>query len=309
MERRGLIDGQAMGLMLLFCLCLGMQHVVLKLAGPDVAPVLMLALRSGIAAALVIGYMKWTREPLDLFGRNLRPGLAVGVLFTLEYLFLGEALRYTTASHAVVFMNASPVFSALILHFLVREERMAALQWLGILLAFGGIALAFLGQSDGPIAVPDMLWGDFLALLAGFCWAFTTVIIRASRLAHSSARQTLLYQLLVAFLLLTAAAGLSGQWGFNPTLRAFVSLGFQAVIVSFGAFMIWFWLIRHYHASRIGVLGFMTPLFGVVLGRLILDEPIALSFLFGALLVVLGILLVNGHCWLKRLLVRHRPVA
>lgn len=301
MDTRRPVDAQAMGLMLLFCLCLGMQNVVLKLAGPDVAPVLMLALRSGIAGCLVACYMKWTREPLDLCGRNWRQGLMVGMFFTLEYLFLGEALRYTTASHAVVFMNTAPVFAALILHFRVREERMALAQWLGILLAFCGIALAFLGHSEASDTAPDMLLGDFLAVLAGLSWALSTVIIRSSRLAHSSARQTLLYQLLVAFAVLSVVAGLTGQWNFNPTLRAFVSLGFQAVIVSFAAFMVWFWLIRHYPASRIGVLGFMTPLFGVVLGNLILDEPVEPNFLAGALLVLLGILLVNGYAWLKQL--------
>lgn len=306
MDVRRPVDGQALGLMLLFCLVLGMQNVVLKLAGPDIAPLLLLALRSGIAACLVACYMKWTREPLDLAGRNWRQGLMVGMFFTFEYLFLGEALRYTTASHAVVFMNTAPVFAALILHFRVREERMAAAQWLGIFLAFCGIALAFLGQSDASVAAPDMLRGDLLAILAGLSWAMSTVIIRSSRLAQSSARQTLLYQLLVAFVVLSLVAGMTGQWGFNPTLLAFASLGFQAVIVSFGAFMVWFWLIRHYSASRIGVLGFMTPLFGVVLGNLILDELIEPDFLAGALLVLLGILLVNGHSWLKQLIAGQR---
>lgn len=293
--------------MLLFCLCLGMQQVVLKIAGQDVAPVLMLALRSGIAGCLVACYMKWTREPLDLGGRNWRQGLVVGVLFSFEYLFLGEAVRYTTASHAVVFLNTAPIFAALILHFRVREERMAAAQWVGILLAFGGIALAFLGNPENSVAAPDMLLGDFLAVMAGLSWALTTVVIRSSRLAHNSVRQTLLYQLLVAFVLLTLAAGLTGQWGFNPTPRAFASLGFQSVIVAFAAFMVWFWLIRHYQASRIGVLGFMTPLFGVVLGSLILDEPIEPNFLLGALLVLAGILLVNGYGWMKQLIFKPRP--
>lgn len=306
MEKRKTIDSQAMGLMLLFCLCMGMQQVVLKLAGPDIAPVLQLALRSGIAAVLVAGYMKWRREPLALTGRNWRQGLTVGTLFTLEYLFLGESLRYTTASHAVVFLYTSPVFAALILHFRVRDEHMAPLQWCGILLAFGGIALAFIGSATPGDVAENMLLGDFLAILAGAAWGMTTVVIRSSRLAHGSASQTLLYQLLVACVLLLLAAALTGQLSINPTPTALASLGFQSVVVAFGAFLVWFWLIRHYQASRIGVLSFMTPLFGVVLGAWLLNEPIEPNFLLGSLLVIVGILLVSGHGWMRQLYAARR---
>lgn len=310
MSQRQPLDAQALGLMLFFCLCVGLQQVTLKATAADIAPVLQLGLRSGISAVLVLLYLRWRGERLSLASGNWRPGLVVGMLFALEYLLMGEALRYTSAAHAVVFLYTSPIFAALTLHFLVANERMAPLQWLGIGMAFAGLALAFMGppgSGETTQAGGSSQWGDLLALLAGAAWGMTTVIIRTTRLAQASAHETLLYQLAVAFVVLVGAAALLDQLAFNPTPQALASLAFQGVMVSFIAFLIWFWLIRHYPASQIGVLSFMTPLFGVVLGAWLLDETIEAGFLQGALLVVGGIVLVSGHGWLShKLLARRR---
>ncbi|WP_375056061.1 DMT family transporter [Zobellella sp. DQSA1] len=300
MDSRKPLDPQAVGLMIAFCLCLGLQQVVIKATAGDISPVLQLALRSGIAAVLVLLYMGWSRERLALADGNWKPGLVVGGLFALEYLFLGEALRFTSASHAVVFLYTSPVFTALALHFLVVSERLSALQWTGILLALGGIALAFLG----PGGEQGSLFGDLLALLAGAAWGATTVVIRTSRLALVSARQTLLYQLVTAFVLLLASAVALDQLHFSPTPRALAGLAFQSVVVCFAAFLIWFWLLRHYLASRVVVLSFMTPLFGVALGAWLLREPLEPEFLAGAWMVIAGVVLVSGEGWFKALLAR-----
>nr|WP_232286725.1 DMT family transporter [Pelobacter propionicus] len=145
----------------------------------------------------------------------------------------------------------------------------------------------------------NYLWGDFLALLAGIAWGATTVVIRCSSLSRASATQTLLYQLVGAFILLMLAAIVLGQTGFHQTRLAWGSLLFQSLVVSFASFLIWFWLLRNYLASRLGVFSFMTPLFGIAFGVWLLHEPLDPSFLAGAMLVIAGIVLVSGYGWLK----------
>lgn len=298
MDTRKALDARAGGLMLVLCLSWGLQQVALKATADDISPVLQISLRSGIAAVLVVLLMLVQRER-PVWRGHWTPGLAVGFLFALEYLLLGEALRFTTASHAAVFLYTAPVFAALGLHWRLPSERMAPLQWAGTLLAFAGIALAFLARS-GPALAPDFLIGDLLALLAGVAWGATTVVIRMSSLARLPAKQTLLYQLVAAFLLLGLAALALGQTGFNPSPLALASLAYQGVIVSFVTFLVWFWLLRHYLASRLGTLSFMTPLFSVVLGAWLLHEPIEPAFLAGAVLVLCGIVLVTGGAWIAQ---------
>ena len=297
MDTRKALDGQAAGLMVVLCAIWGMQQVALKATAADISPILQISLRSGLAAILVGLLVMVRKERLSLAGRGWRPGLVVGVLFALEYLFIGQGLHYTSAAHTAVFVYTAPIFAALGLHWKLPAERLKVLQWAGIGLAFIGIVTAFMGQAVLP-ATSDtsrMLLGDLLALGGGAAWGATTVVIRCSSLSRAPATQTLLYQLLGAFVLLLIAAAASGQLAINPTPLALAGFAFQTLIVSFASFLAWFWLLRHYLASRLGVFSFMTPIFGVGLGAWLLDEPVEPSFLAGGLMVLAGILLVNGY--------------
>jgi len=294
------IDGQALGIMAVLCAIWGFQQIAIKAAGPDIAPTLQMALRSGIAALLVAILMAWRGESLNLARGPWKPGLFIAVLFALEFLFIGEGLRHTTASHMSVFLYTAPFFAAIGLHWRLPEEKLRPLQWVGIALAFIGIVVAFFGPDShqNPQTARDMLLGDFFAVLAGAAWGFTTVVIRCTSLSDTPPSKTLLYQLLGAFVLLLIATNLMGQTQMRITPVAVGSVLFQAVVVSFITYLSWFWMLRRYLAAQLGVFSFMTPLFGIVFGAWILDETIDPSFLLGALLVAVGIVFVSGHRWL-----------
>lgn len=307
MDTRRPIDPSAVALMVGVCAIWGFQQIALKAAAPEMTPLMQIALRSGAAALLVAAVMRWRGDPLlALADGSWRPGLVVGLLFGLEFLMIGEGLRHTTASHMVVFLYTAPIFAALGLHRRLPAERLAPLQWLGVALAFGGIAIAFFGRSPAAGIVSNggssssMLWGDLLALLAGLTWGATTVVVRCSRLAAIPATRTLLYQLLGAFVLLLVAAFAFGQAGIRSSPLLWANLAFQTVVVSFASYLLWFWMLRHYVASQLGVFSFMTPLFGVGFGVWLLNEPLEPGFVSGAVLVGLGIVLVSGHRLLRQ---------
>jgi drug/metabolite transporter (DMT)-like permease len=259
-------------------------------------------LRSGVAALLVALFMLWRKEPITFADGTWRPGLLVGFLFAFEFLLVGQGIRYTSASHVVVFLYTAPIFVALGLHVRLPSERLGLVQWLGIALAFAGLVIAFFGRAQQAVVIEggNMLLGDLLALAGGAAWGATTVVVRCSSLSKASASQTLLYQLLAAFGLLLVAAALSVQTSVHSTPRMWTSLLFQALVVSFASFLVWFWLLRKYLASRLGVFSFMTPLFGVAFGVWLLNEPLEMSFLTGATLVLAGVVLVSNHVWFQK---------
>ncbi len=301
------IDARAGGMMVLLCLIWGLQQVAIKAVAADIAPILQIGLRSGVAAVLVVLLIRWRGERIDWSAGTWRPGILVGVLFALEYLLVGEGLRHTTASHMSVFLYTAPIFAALGLQWKLPAERLSFIQWLGIFVAFLGIVVAFYDR--GPSAAglsADMLIGDLLGLMAGAAWGATTVVLRCTRLAHAPTTHTLLYQLIGAAVILVGAAAVSGQAAIHPTPLAYASMLYQILLIAFGSLLAWFWLLRTYLASRLGVLSFMTPLFGVAFGVWLLDEPLDAGFVIGAILVMAGILLVSGHEWLRSRL-RARP--
>ncbi len=194
----------------------GLQQVVLKWAASDISVLMQIALRSALSAIMVYPLIQQSVRRQLLSTRYLPAGLLVGILFATEFYLIGEALRYTSASHTIVLLYTAPIFVALGLHWKLPAERLSRVQWGGIFVAFSGIVVSFLlrPQTSSTLQT-DALWGDFLALLGGIFWAATTVSVRLSRLAEAPATQTLFYQLLMGGILLLPLAFLVGKRPFN----------------------------------------------------------------------------------------------
>lgn len=270
----------------------GFQQVAIKLTAPDVSLVMQAGIRSVIALALILIWISFKKIHLWERDRTLWPGIAAGVLFGGEFVFIYAGLEHAAASRMVIFIYLAPIFTALGLHWAVAGEKLLPLQWLGVVLAFSGIAFAF---SEGFSANSNNTWlGDLFGIIAAALWAATTVLIRATRLAGAEATKTLFYQLAVSALLLPLASVLMGEKGVVAlTPLALASLAYQGAIVAFASYLAWFWLLTRYLAARLSVFSFLTPLFGVLAGVAVLGEPLTPTFAASALLVGLGIVLVN----------------
>jgi drug/metabolite transporter (DMT)-like permease len=287
------LDARAVLLMLLLCILWGGQQSVIKLVADDMAPTLQISLRSGIGVILIALFMAFRGISFALHKGPWRAGVIAGLLFGFEFLFIGEGLRYTTASHMAVFLYTAPIFTALGLHVFLPQERLSRIQWIGIALCFVGIALAFLGGFAQPSVSSTILWGDLLGLTAGFLWGSTTVVLRVSGLNRIPAAQTTLYQLIAAFVVLLVAAAVSEQMAVNWTPELVLALTAQGVVIAFFSLLVWFWLLTHYLASRLATFTFLTPLFGVAFGVLLLNDPLDMAFVVGAALVIVGVSIVN----------------
>ncbi|ANH71807.1 eamA-like transporter family protein [Ralstonia insidiosa] len=288
------LDGTAIGLMVVLCMCWGFQQVAIKVAAHDVGLIMQAGVRSAIASVLVLAFAMWRGTCLSVRDGTLPGGLMAGILFGVEFLCIFIGLGYTTASRMAVFLYTAPIFTALGLHFFVAGEHLRPRQWIGIGIAFAGIVLAFADGMLHPAAGPSTSLGDALGVVAGVLWGATTIVVRASKLSNAPAAKTLLYQLAVsAVLLMVMALGTGQVFTANLTPTALASLAYQSVLIAFASYLTWFWLLRRYLASRLSVFSFLTPLFGVAFGVLLLHEPVGLRFALAAALVLSGILLVN----------------
>lgn len=292
--------------MLLLCIPWGLQQIVIKLAINDMATIVQASLRSGIAAFLVAMLLIIKGGWQPSWKGTYKAGIVIGLLFTGEFLFIALGLKYTTASHMAVFLYTAPIFSALGLNFFVASERLKPLQWLGITICFMGVLIAFGGSISLNELNTTLLLGDFFGLLAGFFWGATTIAVRTTKLSEAPASLTLFYQLFIGFVILLIIAITTGQFNnFKLTPISISSLLYQGVIVSFISYLVWFWLLRHYLANNLAVFSFMTPMFGVTFGVLILGEKLTINFIIGAILILAGILLVSGASAITRFMKRH----
>lgn len=292
-ERKAHLDALAVSLLLLCCLFWGFQQVLVKATLPELAPVFQAALRFIGATLLLVLWCRWRGVPLLSRDGTLPAGLLAGLLFSAEFACLYIGLQFTTASRLTVLLYTSPFWVALLLPLFVRTERLRPLQWLGLVIAFGALAVA-VGEGFVASSPPGQWPGDALALAAGLSWGLTTVTIRASRLSRVSAEKLLFYQVGVSAVTLPVLSLLLGErWRWNLSAFATTSLLLQTVVGAFASYLAWMWMLGRYPATKISVFVFLTPIFALLFGTLWLREPVTLSLLGALAAVAVGIVLVN----------------
>ena len=293
-DRKNQLDGIAVAAVVTCCFLWGLNQVAAKAAMPEIPALWQAASRSIGGAALV---WLWSRHRgIALFEADatLPGGLLAGLLFAAEFFCIFIGLQFTSASRMVVFIYIAPLIVALGMPLIARSERLSGLQIAGLLLAFAGVAWAFAEGFSRPAIGPRQWVGDALGVLAGVLWGATTLAVRASALTRASAEKTLLYQLVVSALLLLAAAVVTQvPLPSHVSSLAWAALAFQVVIVTFASYLVWFWLVRHYPATRLSAFTMLTPVFGLFLGAGLLAEPITARLLLALATVASGIFLVN----------------
>ena len=281
----------AIALVVMLCLSWGFNQISVKVALPDIPPLVQATIRSfgGLLVVLIAAGLRGTK----MFERDgtLWSGIFCGVLFGLEFILIYRGLLLTSATRAVVFLYIAPFVVALGAR-LLWNERLSGLQWSGLALSFIGLALA-MGLPQPSVDTKTLL-GDAMLMAGGVLWAATTLIVKASRLLQAPAEKTLSYQLAVSVPILALGAWIFGDtvtgW---PRVVPLISLAYQSFWVVGTTFLIWIALIKSYSASRLSAFTFMTPLFGVIGGYVILNDPISPAFIAAALLVIAGLILVN----------------
>ena len=293
-ERKAHLDALAVFSLVGCCFFWGLNQVAAKAAMAEI-PALWQAAGRSIGGALLVWAWSGFRG-IALFERDgtLRGGLVAGLLFAAEMGCIFFGLEFTTASRMVVFIYLAPFVVALGMPFIARSERLSPIQMAGLAIAFAGVAWAFAEGFSKPAAGAHQWIGDALGVLAAVLWGATTLAIRGSRLTSASAEKTLLYQLLTSGVLLALAALLTGAplpTRLSP--RATGSLAFQIVVVTFASYLVWFWLIRSYPATRLASFTMLTPVFGLLMGAVLLHEPITARLVVALVAVAAGIVLVN----------------
>jgi drug/metabolite transporter (DMT)-like permease len=281
----------AVALMLMLCVSWGFNQIAVKLALPDIPPMLQAMIRS--AGALPVLLLIARFRGVKIFERDgtLGAGLFAGLLFGFEFVLIFRGLLLTSASRAVVFLYTAPFFVALG-SYQFLGERLRAAQWGGLALSFAGVALA-IGVPQ-PNVDTNVLLGDLLIVGGGALWAATTLIVKATPLLRAPPEKALGYQVALSIPILGLAAWLSGETITRvPGPLALSLMVYQAVWVVGLTFLIWFMLVKTYSASKLSAFTFITPLFGVVASYFIMHDTLTLAFGAAAVLVIAGLYLVN----------------
>ena len=254
-------------------------------------PVLFAGLRTVIGGlAMVVAALLWGGSP------NLRRDWPVFLLLALfnVVLFIAfqtYAIVYLPSGSAAVLVYLQPILVGF-LAWLILGEELSAPKLVGLLLGFAGIVAVSSASLSGAADALSPI-GVVLGTASALAWALGTVYFK-----RYEARVSTLWAVAVPFVVggaaLTALGLVVESWDEVSWTGTFVgSLLYSALIGISAAWVIWFGLVRAGEASRVAAYIFAVPLTAVLVGALVLDEPLSYSLLVGAALVVCGIYLVN----------------
>lgn len=293
-QRKDHIDRVGALVVVACCLFWGFQQILIKSIVGEVPPLWQASIRFALATLLLVGWCVLRGVPLFARDGTLRGGLLAGLLFAGEFSCIYLGLQDTSASRLTVFLYCSPFVVALLLPRLVPTERLRGVQWAGLVIAFAAVALAFSEGFWGQPALPRQLRGDALALMGGVLWGLTTLVIRSSRLATASAEKTLFYQVaMTAAVAPCLSLALGETWSLSYSALAWGSIGLQTVVGAFASYLVWMGLLRVYPATQLSSFTFLTPVFALVFGVMLLNEPLTVQLVLALAGVAAGIVLVN----------------
>jgi drug/metabolite transporter (DMT)-like permease len=284
------LDAFAVMVMLGITLSWGFNQVAVKLALPEIPPLIQATLRSIGALGAMLLWARWRGVPMNFRDGTLGAGAVAGFLFGLEFLLLFPALQFTAASRATLFVNTAPFFVALGSSVFLGE-RLRAVQWAGLIVSFAGLIVAF-GVPDA--AGGRQMFGDALVVAAGAAWAATTLAIKGTSLRSAASEKVFVYQIGGSIPVLALGVLIAGErMTAMPSAWALGWLAYNTFWVVTITFMIWFVVVQRYSASRLSAFTFLTPLFGVGWGHFVLGEPVTATFGIAVALVLAGLILVN----------------
>lgn len=290
MQRRENIDAFGAASLVAFSAILGFNQVVIKIVNGGLQPVFSAGLRSLGAMVLIYLWMRFRGKRLRFDRSALPSGVLCGTLFATEFVLLFLALDLTSVARTSVIFYSMPVWLALMAHVAIPGERMSLRKSLGLVLALGGVAWAMLNRNgNGEVS----LAGDLMALVAAVAWAGIALVARATAFSRIEPTMQMFWQVSVSVPILLAAALFFGPFLREPQPIHFAGLGFQIVVIATAGYLFWFWLLKLYPASGVASFSFLSPVFGVAFGWLILSEQVGLPLLGALALVALGLVLIN----------------
>lgn len=292
-QRKDHLDTLAITLLVACCAFWGFQQILIKFASREIPPLWQASVR--MAGATLLLWLWCQVRGVPLFGRDgsLRGGLIVGLLFAGEFCLIYLGLQHTSASRLTVFLYTSPFWVALLLPRFITAEKLRRIQWIGLGMAFTAVAVAF-SEAFLHSSMQGQWKGDAMGLAAGLLWGLTTLAIRTTKVASVSAEKSLFYQLgVTAVVTPLLSLALGETWSFDYSAMAWGSVFLQTAVGAFASYLTWMWMLRHYPATQMSTFTFLTPLFALVFGVLLLGEPLTLQLVLALVGVAAGIVLVS----------------
>lgn len=286
---RTTMSAKVVVLVLVLCAGWGGLAPALKVGLREVPPVALAGWRFLIGLGALLLWCGWHRVEVWAPRRHCAMLGGIAALFVVQIALLNIGTRFTSAGHSTLLLSTHPLFVALFAHFCLGNERLSLTKVLGLLLAFGGVAVVVGERLQG-----GRLSGDLLVLASAILLGALITLTKWAYRRGLTPYQVLVGQMLpgvVGFFVLSWA--LEGPIALPLSRASWASILYQGLVVAGFGFAAWNQLLEHYAASWLSAFQFTVPIFGVVFSAWVLAEPFTGGVVLGTLLVGAGLAIAN----------------
>ena len=271
------------------CIIFGANAVAIKISLFGLGVFTTAGFRFTIASIAICLWAKASGLSFNLRKGQIYQLFVIGMIFTVQLSLFYLGLSKTNASRGTLVVNILPFFVLFMAHFFLPGDRITIRKIAGMAIGFTGVAFVFLEKD----VTADFKSGDLIILAVAFLWACNIVYVK--RIIDSfEAFHIVLYPMIfsVPFFFI-------GGFLWDTSMIAYVdlkilgSLLYQSLVTAAFGFVAWNKMLQKYGATALHSFVFIMPIAGVMLGGIVLNEPIAFNIIIALLLVVSGIIVIN----------------
>ncbi len=285
------VDTCTVSWLLLLIVLWATNSVVVKLSVRDLDPFWAAFLRFSPAVAFLGIMTRRTGAAFIVPARDFASIVVLGALLFLQIFLFNMGSQFTTGGRVTLFIFSYPLMIPWVSALLMPQERLEKRTVLGTIVAFAGLVFALRANLGGT---GDTLRGDLIELASSVVLALGVAYNK--RLMYRLDKWTVLFwRFAVAVLLfLVSALAFERLEPADVAVEAWAALAYQAIVVSMFCFASFQYILSRHNSSNVTVFFFATPLAGMLIGMVLLGEPFDPALLIGALMVGVGILVVNN---------------
>lgn len=271
----------------------GPSFLFIKIAGYEIPPFTAATLRVGIASLVLLTILKWKRAKLPPIGPIWGHFAVMGIIsmaLTFMLFFYGES--YIDSSLAALINGSPPIYTAILAHFFLKDEPINFRKCCGVILGLSGLLALFL--PNVMAGAEFHVWGTLAIMLATFFYAVGFVYAKRFLIGLPPLVAPTSQLICATLFLLPFSLIIDRPYELvMPSLKAWGSVCFLGVFGTAIAFILYYKVLELAGAMALSMTSYLLPVIGMLLGVLILDEPIAWNSCIGGLLILSAMVLVN----------------
>ena len=268
----------------------GGHPTALKVAIPYAPPIRQGWMRFVVSAVVILFWARYKKISLIPTKAEIKPLVQLGILFSVQLLFLNIGISKTSVSSSVILNSTYPIWVITLGHFFIKGDNFTFLKFLGVMIAYLGIIITYFDSFGNS----SFLLGNSFCLASGFLLGVRTIFLAKGSESIAPLKLLMAQAFFGSIIFILLSIIFEGD-PYKFSLILLISILYQGAIVAGFNFIANIWLLKNYKPSQVTVIHLSQPIFGILIGYVVLGENIGLLVLLGAAFVILGSILVRKN--------------